>query len=199
MDTSWFAVDDEGHVALLHSDEDGPVPYAWKGGQSGGKKVLQQVLALGLPPSLETFASSKVRSIEPRLVSRGWAAHRLLVRLSSPRVRDLIPGQHLFETPSASFVYAELIDPGDLAPLAARGLVEGVWSGVPLDALLGFYTFKMRSERYQRISEPRPPLDFAELPEALQKVAVHLEGASFGDSPELDPSDYVSCDYWYGD
>jgi hypothetical protein len=199
MDTSWFAVDHEGHVALLRSDEDGPVPYAWKGGHSGGEEVVERVLALGLPPSLERFAGTEVRTIEPSLVSRGWAAHRILVRLSSPRVRDLLPAQRLFETPSASFVYAELIDPGDLEPLAARGLVEGVWDSVSLEVLLGFYTFSMGRERYLRGSEPHPPLLFEDLPEALQKMAVHLPGASFEDSPELDPSDYVSCEFWYED
>lgn len=199
MDTSWFAVDDEGHVALLKSDEDGPVPYAWKGGQSGGEKVIERVLALGLPPSLEPFASSEVRTIDPRLVSRGWAAHRLLIRLSTPRVRDLLPAHRLFETSSASFVYAELIDPGDLEPLAARGLIEGVWSGISLDPILGFYTFSMGRARYMRRSEPHRPLPFEDFPEALQELAVHLVGASFQDLPELDPSDYVPCEFWDGD
>src|SRR5262245_30953480 len=104
MDTHWFAVDRDGHVACFFSGEDGAVPVV--AAEQGGSDLLRRVMAI-VPPGVVVF------DIEGHIAPGGMNefcrhAHQAQTRLvflrSLEPARDEIAAGRAYEVPAATDV-----------------------------------------------------------------------------------------------
>lgn len=204
MDTRWFAVDQDGCVAVFDTGETGCVAEDWEGGQSRGYALVERLLAAGLPMDLSRQAalppSPEVRRFSDERPPGDWERqYDLLLRLAHPRVLDLLPGAQRLPAEAGNFAYLPYtVEPEALTPLLERGWIERVWCGMDRLVAVGVYLYECDwSHPYSRQGLPGRELKFQELPAEVRALAVVLPLVTFREEIRLDPSLLVPC-RWYG-
>lgn len=207
MDTCWFAVDDEGHVAVLETGQSGARPLAWTGEPYGGQAIFDAVRSagfpVGVPDALACEPSGRLwwRGEDLSLPGAPFLDehHDLLVRLAHPRVASLIPGAAALPVEGgAPFAVVSCSVPGTLiSALLRRGLIECAWSWCALPPnLFGLYDYRNddsgASMPYARAGAPVRPLRIVDLPTQMQQMAMRLP-VRFAQTPLLQPAGLLPC------
>lgn len=202
MDTDWFAVDADGHVALMKSGEPGPVPVGLEA-QRSGHDVLK-TLAMENPFALLNRHCSDV--------SRQWGVVMLLSAttnlqaISAPLPKD-------FDT-SAPFKVAEdsvvaasvFIVPDEFfAEIHRKHLCLGCMSLFDEDEAaprLGLYFYdagdRYQSGPYERGELPADPVALAALPTSVREslAAVVIPEIRFREAAAIQPLEHLPCTTW---
>jgi hypothetical protein len=221
MDTDWYAVDRDGHVAHFGSGEAGAVPRAALAEEAGGVDVLGGLhrragnelvydldgrIEPGRPPHWRTALHDEQRSLGP-----------VLMFLSS-----------------ADLVREELAAGGCVTARASRGVAvifrslskatsdraheAGQCLGCfphfaaeeqpgderpPSPAELGLFSFEHLCENwisgpYGRSEQPSAPLSVGDLPPELQDAVaqVRFDKICFAEAPFVQPLEHVPCESW---
>jgi hypothetical protein len=215
MDTTWFAVDRDGHVASFSSGEAGAVPSQAAAAEGTGEALHQ--LAQTLPHG------GVVYDLQGRFLPGGRAAsfdHMGTLGLNYPLLMFLESAEPLQEEIAA----------GRAVPVSANEgvafLLTGV-SGATLQRLhdsgacracsyhfnldadgpsleeLGLYNYRHLTENwisgpYGRQQLPTQPLHVDQLPPALrnQLKQIRFDTLSFGDTPHIQPVEHTPCESW---
>ncbi len=207
MDTTWFCIDGNGHVAVAETWEAGALPEAWRGRQDGGDDVLTYLQRYGPPVDPRAFTTDPPQDGTPVGLShpsptpgRYW---ELLLSVAHPRVRDLIPGALPVHTTHEHWVSAMGPMPVEvIADLLERGFVTGGWSGGTWrPSWFGLYQYEHDS-RYENTrsgpyvlegQRPRTPLHADALPAELRALAIRLTEIRFARDDRFQPITHVPC------
>jgi hypothetical protein len=205
MDTDWFAVDADGHVALLRSGEEGAVPIVWGGEQAGGQAFHElwrgrgTVDVHGLPQQPGSLQEHLGDGWEPAPPDRRYPYGHALLRLAHPRAVELVAGAHRVRTQQGLYAWVREVLLADLWELLARGWVQQGWlfSDFPLDRF-GIYLYEARHQSlivgpYERGERPRIPLLASTLPPETRQRAVSLPQVSFARDPLVQPLESLPC------
>jgi hypothetical protein len=215
MDTEWFAVDRDGHVAVFDSGEAGAVPVA--AGADQEHDLLVQ-LAASLPPVFPLFDLKEWigpgDSPESRHIraEHDWDYYRILMFLERlDPIRDEL-GTALVAAPSAAFGHVVLFN--ELSPALFRRIHDAGACRACVSLLehpdwptrLGLYYYSHTCENwisgpYEREGNPARPLHIDEVPPDLR---ARLEGMRFatlcfGETEEIQPVDHGLCESWESD
>jgi hypothetical protein len=216
MDTTWFAVDRDGHVAWFYSGEDGAVPRAAASDAEGDAlRTLLEGLPANLPGlDLMTWLGEGEGS-EERHVDwathrpKGWDWHLLFLESLDPIEGQLDEEESQCLSVPAPVGFAVLIQglPKALAKrLHKAGACLGCFGPIDYDELpghLGLFTYATEggpwgASPYGRVRAPQTPLRVedldAELREALS--GMRFDGLCFAETERLQPVDHASCEAW---
>lgn len=206
MDTTWFAIDRDGHVAAFDSGEAGCVPTDAYLGEDYGPledalRALPEAHVVHDLAGRRAAASSEHAS--PGLQASGM---ELLVF-----VRDLAAARATLGTTVVSEVAASegaalvvRADPAVLATLHAEGACVGCfswWEDEERDlAAFGAYRYVHASDNviagpYAREAAPATPLVMSEIPPDIVEKAARFDGR-FADTPALQPAELWPCEAW---
>lgn len=205
MDTDWFAVDADGHVALMHSGEPGPVPVGLEI-QRSGWDVLE-ALALANPSALlerhceddewrhwslimllrDTADLDAIRAAAPKEFKVGMpftAGANRLVAVSVRRIpEELFARLHREQ---ACFGCTSPFDETHAAPQ------------------LGLHVYDASDQYqygpYERGPLPAHPVQIAALPAFVREflAAVEFPAVRFRDAAALQPLEHLPCATWGG-
>ena len=201
MDTTWFAIDRDGHVAVFESGEAGAVPteVAQSGGGYDEAEALLQlpdqgalVDLLGLRSMLtpeHDHATIDERTYEVTAFVRDPAAIEDLVRRMEARVYPATTGSALVIRKPDPVGFAELHNRGACVMCvrtfcSSRHATHGVYD----------YSHSDRFENwiagpYARIAVPVKPITADELPTVVLDVAIRFAGR-FADLVVLQPAEH---------
>jgi hypothetical protein len=222
MDTTWFAVDRDGHVACLWSWESGAVPEAACQEPGEGARLLEEfraaselrtevvhaldgMLIPGLEPNGQHFwvpgrAASDARDILMFLADLDPVQEELAADLAvALPSRGVAAVRFKVLTAATS---ARLHESGAcLSCFTSKRVMNDDWSPAPL----GFYSYSHSSLTenwlsgpYGLLLRPRDPVRVEQLPAALREAAeqVRLDGIRFDETPRLQPIDFARCQSW---
>jgi hypothetical protein len=219
MDTYWFAVDRDGHVACFESGEAGAVPVG--AGEGEGYDLLRRLVS-ALTAGAVIFDLGG--STPPGPLGAG-GHHRSYARLvflaSLDPVRGEIAAQRAYEVPASGGVAVVLRDDAEstLKTLHDRGACLGCFyydeerdedpdsEGLPVyPARFGLYYYGHQCENwaagpYGREEVPREPLHLDQLPPDLRAAVsqVRFPGLCFAQIPHIQPLEWFECDVWGGE
>jgi hypothetical protein len=218
MDTTWFAVDRDGHVACLMSWESGAVPEAACLEEGKGTRLLEEFRAAsGLRTEVVYGLDGMlIPGLEPGGLHL-WAPESaasnpsdvLMFLASLDSVREELASGLAVALPSrgAAAVRFKVLTGATSARLHESGAclscftssleMKEDWS----PAVLGFYSYSHgRTENwlsgpYGLLQMPRDPVRVEQLPAALREAAerVRLDGIRFEETPRLQPVDFARC------
>lgn len=206
MDTAWFAIDNDGNVAIFDTGESGCVPEeAYIEDPYELEEQIRTLPATGYKLDPDGFRETQ------------WADHvdnddglteetELYMFLS-----DLVPVQDLLDrldakpldATNAKCVRLTGRDRAALAELHAREACLGCyrdWSSSEDIATHGVYRYEHTCENwiagpYARATVPSKPLTIDQIPKEIRKAAVAFDGR-FADTPKLQPAEHWSCSSW---
>jgi hypothetical protein len=214
MDTTWFAVDRDGHVACFSSGEAGAVPSA--AAEAEGMEDALRRLAQALP------RGGVVYELQGRFLPGGRPTafdHMGTLGMNYPVLMFLDSAEPLQDEIAA----------GRAVPVPATEGVAFVLTGAPAATLqrlhdsgacracsyrfdfgdtpspgeLGLYEYRHLTENwisgpYGRQQQPTQPLHVDQLPPALrnQLKQVCFDTLSFADTPYVQPAEHAPCESW---
>jgi hypothetical protein len=219
MDTDWFAVDRDGHVAYFNSGEAGAVPL--DACCEDDTAMLDQ---------LETAVprTEPIYELAPRSGACEEGSHHAPTAADGgPLALDGEPWPILVFVTSLDAV-AEDVGQGLAIPVASRGAAAVFFPDMPiatyrrlhesgaclscfyndpayddLPERLGLYHFKHPDdlyvpEPYGRWGSPRRPLHIDQVPAALAEALtrVRFEGVCFGEAGRIQPVEHAPCVCW---
>jgi len=215
MDTHWFAVDRDGHVAAFWSGEAGAVPLKALAGE-GAADVEERVREL--LPAGEAVHDLRGRAMPggapEGLMSRAWTGQFpvLLFLTSLDPVRDALDRGEAVElaaTEGKAVLFRRLDDEAlkrylGLPECQASCNVFASEEGEdPSLARFGFYEYRHLTDNwisgpYGREAIPRRPLHIDELPPELRRRVGNLrfDNLRFADTLHLQPVEHARCDSW---
>ena len=218
MDTTWFAVDDDGFVAVFDSGEAGAVPEVFDTRCDTWEAV----------EALENAPETAGRSYRLDPASLGWSPEAPTHRLTW-QGRDTFNQRWLMFLTDLAPVETFLADGrGAVLPavrghavivmglsrrvvdhIHAQGLCLGCefyFGGDHEAAQVGFYEYEHTTENgisgpYGRDAVPDAPLRLDDLSEELREgiSAVRLEGVRFADTTHVQPAGMMPCRSWQND
>ena len=208
MDTTWFAIDREGHVAVFESGEAGAVPESALG-EGGGGPPDEEALA-ALPRSEPVHDAAAWRAYAGRdhvpaaeLAHGARAALRIFVR-DTPAARvhfERMVGDDVRATAGLGR-RVRRIDPAAFEALHAAGDCQGCcWDwheDEPAEGALFVYRHTAEnwvSGPYAQVSAPSSPVPAAALPAELLEDAIRYDGL-FRATPLLQPAEIWKCASW---
>ena len=221
MDTDWYAVDRDGHVALFESGEAGAVPSP--AGIEGEHTLLER-FARAARWSLADYQpttggpeapAEQHKAVEGRLRAKpaddefDWDSSWTLMFLESEEpVRDQIARGVAIAAPATEGV--AVIVKNLTRPLADRlhraGACLGCFGPYTFDELpelLGLYTYEHSCENwisgpYERRGNPTRPLRADQLPLDSRALVEGMRFASlsFAEAEQIQPVDHAECDSW---
>lgn len=208
MDTTWWAIDNDGHVAVFSSGEAGAVPEE---AQLDGE-------AQDLDAAIHALPSTGFKFDPEGLAATRWGTHvdvqnaddqlALFMFLS-----DLVPIADLLArleaTPiaatSGTAVRVICRDVAALAELHARAACTACyrdWDGAAHDEIAnhGVYRYDHTCENwisgpYARTTVPVQPLTIFEIPAGIRTHAVAFDGR-FADALRIQPAEHWPCSSW---
>jgi hypothetical protein len=221
MDTEWFAVDRDGHVAFFDSGEAGAVPAdACYEERTGMLRQLEAIVPRTEP----------VYELRGRSGLREEVVHRM-------RLPDDETVQAFGANPRPTLMFVtsleavrEEIDKGLAVPVLARDAAAVFFPSLPvttnrklhesgaclgcfwnnptlyhdLPERLGLYHYKHPNdlyipEPYGRHGSPRRPLHVVQLPTALLEILlrVRFDGIRFEETGRVQPIEHARCRCWY--
>lgn len=206
MDTTWFAVDRDGHVAIFSSGEAGAVPKdAWIGEEGLG---MLDVPDGALPDSEAVYVrESRVRPGAPHLVviPRATTIGGALAFVDDPAVvaREVGLGvaREVRATAGYGLLYRDM-SPADHERLHASNECGGC--GYEFNerppAASGFFQYEHGTDNqvagpYDLDAKPTVPLREEDLPPALRGHVVRFEGC-FEETTALQPVERWACEAW---
>lgn len=206
MDTTWFAIDRDGHVAVFASGEAGCVPTDAYLGEDYGplEDALRALPATGAVYDLSgqrAAAGADHVALSPNV--EGW---RLLVFARDAEVARTVLGvtviAEVATTSGTGFVVRASFK--DLTALHDRGACDGCFLGGGEDeselASHGAFSYAHECENwisgpYARTAAPATPLTEAAIPAEVVEHAVRFDGR-FAETPELQPAELWPCESW---
>ena len=222
MDTTWFAVDRDGHVACLMSWESGAVPEAACLEPGEGHRLLEEFRSASEQHSEVVYEldGMLIPGLQPEgqhIWQPGWAASEgpeVLMFLASldPVREELVSGLAVaLKSRGSPALRFKALTEASAARLHASGAclscfasflkMNEDWS----PAELGFYSYShfsltenWLSGPYGLLRTPRDPIRLEQLPPALREAAerVRLGGIRFDNTPRLQPVDFARCQSW---
>ncbi len=215
MDTVWFAVDRDGHVAVFESGEAGAVP---DGAVSEESDVSRESLAAALPDAQYRLVDWLGESREEQhreLPDRGGEGGMGLTLLFLTSLDAARLDFEVFEHAPASEGVAVLFF--DLPVETAwrlheaglclgcfpwpRGPYTGLWDDLPRK--LGLFHYEHSTDNwiagpYVRTEPPKRPLHVNQLPPDLREPLgrVRFEALCFGETERIQPVDHAPCSAW---
>jgi hypothetical protein len=203
MDTEWFAVDADGHVARFDSGEDGAVPNDAAIGFSPAESAFD-VDALRVACLAEQIVDAKFTDAQPENRSA-----RLLLRVDESYRGAPLPDER-FEAIGPLFVSREKLTPDEAAKLAAlpnvhvfdlRRVLEH-FEGEPLPGVFSFERDHGDDPGlYRREGRPESPVVVDALPPSIRREVAALRlPVRFGDDERLHLGDHLADDeaMYYG-
>lgn len=211
MDTTWFAVDDDGHVAIFSSGEAGAVPED-AAGDPEDDTLLETLAALPVrgeeivepyrdlkDPATSHLGDDRTNHLtllvdDPSVLGTQASAGRVLRAARGVAVHyDTVPPGLLARLHAAGachgcfFDYRQDADadPGDLQALASRGLF-----------LYGHTCENWISGPYGREAAPSAPVKADQLPAEIREQLKHLPGVRFAAQPFVQPAALGPCISW---
>jgi hypothetical protein len=207
MDTAWFAVDLDGHVAVFETGEAGALP---KGAACEDPYQLKTALRERLAPTEPIFDVDGRRVPVPlhasALLFDRPGPHALLIFLG-PGGGSLLAGLECTQveaTRGEAFRVADL-PKGRFEELHASGACtacEVLWQTEEEGSLSGWGLFEYRHDDYQgtagpyRLQErPKAPVKLEAVPPNVAEVAIRFEGR-FAESASINPPELWECEGW---
>jgi hypothetical protein len=210
MDTTWFAIDNDGNVAVFETGESGCVP---EGAYTDDGYTMQGEIS-ALPPKgfkfdPDGFGESQYSThVEVDDIPEGAEGLELFMFLS-----DLVPVNDLLArlnseqigSSKGQAVRLRATDRSAFAELHAREACNGCyrdWSegGGNEIASHGAYRYEHTCENwiagpYARATIPNQPLTIEEIPKSIRDKAIAFDGR-FADTLKLQPAEHWSCTSW---
>lgn len=205
MDTTWFAIDLDGNVAVFDTGESGCVPEAaYVEDPYELEERIRELPANGFKLDPDGFRETQ------------WADHVDGDDLTAETeifmfVSDLVPVKDLLdrldatplESTSAKCVRITGRDRAAFAELHARAACLGCyrdWSSAEDIATHGVYRYEHTCENwiagpYARATVPSRPLTLDQVPKAIRDAAIAFDGR-FAETPKLQPAEHWSCSSW---
>jgi hypothetical protein len=220
MDTTWFAVDRDGHVASFDSGEAGAVPTGAFAGNEA--YALRERLARFLPRGEAAYdlAGRQIPGTEGKPVWHRAAGGReldypalLFLKSLDPVQEALASGQAVQVTCGDSFAVRFQHLPAELGKRIHDAgacemcfyLFREVEREDPGPARLGFFEYEHLTENwisgpYGRIARPLKPLHVDQLPPDLRARVKRLrfDNLSFVQTTHIQPVEHAECDSWEG-
>ena len=209
MDTAWFAIDNDGNVALFETGESGCVPEEAYVGEDA-YSLQDEVRAL--PATGFKFDPDGYRETQ-------WSEHVEVDENLAPEtviymfLSDLVPVSDLLARLDAKELGATTgkavsltaRDRAALAELHARGACLGCshhWGGPESEEIAahGIYRYEHTCENwiagpYARSVVPAKPLTIEQIPSAIRAKAIAYDGR-FAETPRLQPAEHWACTSW---
>lgn len=208
-DTTWFAIDADGHVAVFESGEAGCIPSEGVGEQgfpfeeevralpATGARIDPAGMSAGVQPGYEHV---KVGDQDGR--------RSILVHVADVEpVRDLLPRLEGRELPATTGTVLEIVvgDRAAFDELHTRGACLAcwpIWRDAELDDVSkhGVYFYEHSCDNwiagpYARVTVPSAPVSVDRLPREIREQAVRFP-ARFAETVELQPAEIWPCDAW---
>ena len=207
MDTTWFAIDRDGNLALFDSGEAGAVPEETIADQgSPYEEQLRALPATGVKLDPDGHAVAGRGHLE--LNDFNVQYNVLAFVKDADAIRDLLPRLQAREVPATrgAAVIVKLADRAAFEELHARGACLGCsssWGDDDADpdiAAHGVFHYTHTCENwiagpYARTAVPAKPLTLAQLPAELRDGAIRYEGR-FGDAVQLQPAEHWPSVAW---
>ncbi len=205
MDTAWFAIDNDGNVALFGTGESGCVPNdAYIEDSYALEEELRKLPATGFKFDLEGMRATQwADHVELDYIQDGM---ELYVFLS-----DLVPVGDLLSRLSAQEIEATtckcvritITDRAAFAELHARSACMGCYREYRDEADIashGIYRYEHTCENwiagpYARAAVPRQPLTVDKIPKSIRDSAIAFNGR-FAETAKLQPAEHWECQSW---
>ena len=200
MDTDWFAVDRNGHVAICSSGEPGPVPV----GIELQQDIWEALDGLLLGSAAAFFGRHYTGEDWPYSLAMLLPEEFDLNRLAD--LKSLKRGAviHVRNERLVPVVINALDDPG-IKELHESSVCRGCTA--PIDehfsaGLLNLYRYdagdRYRNGPYERAVVPSAPVRFAQLPSAIQQLMhpIVFPHVSFADAAVFQPIEHMPCQTW---
>lgn len=210
MDTDWFAVDEDGHVALFDSGEPGAVPKSIASpdhGYDALKLICEEAFPFLLREKIVRLG------VHPGSESGGWGCRYVVASR-----KDALDGVK-FDDGRPLALPPVLIDGVEVFPFAVgwwkkdeyekwhrRGLCLACFGDRVADIhAFGIFGFECDYDDvvsdtpiYKRTAIPQRTLRLSDLPPAVREklVALKLPGAHFSQQAELQPIEHVESNTW---
>jgi hypothetical protein len=207
MDTTWFAVDRDGHVAAFETGEAGAVPAAANVGEDD-YAILDEVRegqSTGAPV-LDLEGWKHKDSSEHVKPAPGMTPERLLIFVRSREDLDASFGE-VREVPATTgvAVIADRVTDAALEALHARGACLGCFAYYVDDespanpAEFGLFHYEATDSGmagpYALVRRPQRPLSIDAVPASVKEKAVLFDGR-FGETLWFQPAEFWRCDSW---
>ncbi|MFO0928265.1 MAG: hypothetical protein U0736_14705 [Gemmataceae bacterium] len=211
MDTVWFAVDADGHVAVFRTGEAGAVPLeAYAGDEAYQTEARLREL---LPPGTLLHDVDGRRRPSPRPHKpQAWAGGNVLMALTTlDPVRDEVARGTAVEvamTRGKGVLFTGLTD-ARLAELQALPECLGSWNFYADEddpagmAGRGFFVYEHLTDNwisgpYGREAVPGRPIHVDQLPPDVRRLVgqFRLDAVRFTDTPHLQPVELTECASW---
>jgi hypothetical protein len=212
MDTDWFAVDRDGHVAVFDSGEAGAVPVA--AGTDEDRDVLLR-LAASLPAVLPLFDLKEwvghTDSPESRHIraEHDWEYARILMFLETlDPIRDTLGTALVAARPGAfgHAVFFEELSPALFRRIHAAGACRAcvsLYEHEDWPTRLGLFRYSHTCDNwisgpYGRDGRPARPLRIDEIPPEFRAAfeGMRFEALCFAETKEIQPVDHGPCQSW---
>jgi hypothetical protein len=217
MDTCFFAIDRDGHVAVFDTGEAGAVPLHALAGDSA-YSLRQQLAAL---PRTEVIHDRQGRITPGR--QNEFNEHRGAMGLPYPTlmfldsldaVKDEIAADHAVEVPASEGVAVLIRQMSE--ELAKRLHDSGACLGCswyfheeeaeehsPDLTARGLFSYSHLTENwisgpYGRVSRPAQPIHIDQLPPRIREAvkAMRFDLLSFAETPHIQPVEHADCASW---
>jgi hypothetical protein len=207
MDTTWFAIDRDGNLAVFDSGEAGAVPEETIADQGfPHEDELRALPATGVlmdPDGHRAANGGGHLEINDFNVQYG----ALVFVKDTSAIADLLPKLEARELPATKgkALIIRLTDAQAFAQLHERGACLGCDSHYRDDddddiARYGLYRYSHITDNwiagpYARLAVPAKPVPLAQLPRELRDGAIRFDGR-FADTPELQPAEHWRSVAW---
>jgi hypothetical protein len=210
MDTAWFAVDRDGHVAVFATGEAGAVPTAAYLGDGGEWEMLEELREkVPRTSSVHDFESRKAGETEPHVrPHESMNQYSALMFLESlDKVRDLVEKARAKQVATTVGVGLVLqgVDRATLMAFHERDACLGCymhWADEehPSAAEFGLYSYDHTTENwisgpYALHERPEKPITVNQVPASIAEKAIKFPGR-FADTPRLQPAEVWACESW---
>jgi hypothetical protein len=223
MDTYWFAVDTDGHVAMFDTGEGGAVPEDALRGEDGLDSLFAEIAKDYEHRSIRVDTSGDIFLTEltntgatDYLNTSGYRGNvcNLILQLESD---ELIPQLGVEATDTGytvrfagekTIVYVSKCPLANLQKLIADRkaiVVRSIyWNfDYPLASLCGLYEYAHHSHAlipYERTHVPQYSLKFEDLPARLQErlIEAGIDRIKFAESELVQPLEHAPCYAWGG-
>ena len=212
MDTTWFAVDRDGNVAVFESGEAGAVPTEGYVGEEGwGLKDTARARLPSTEALLDVDGRARYASklhLEANLALDLRYQDRLLLFLADlGPARELLTGATFTEAKAAkgtALRFTAGLTPAAFAALHERGLCAGCSLDFGDDedglAASGLFSYEHANDNviagpYVLLQQPERPAKLADLPPDVAAAAIAFDG-SFAQTPVLNPAELWQCEAW---
>ena len=212
MDTTWFAIDRDGHVAVFETGEAGCVPTdGYLGEDLPDPDLLRALPATGAKLDPEGQLVTSLGGAGHLTLDLERLPERVLAFVTdAAAVDDLVQRLHAKIRPATTGACLDFapIDMDAFTALHTRGACTGCMveyreeSDDESFAAHGVYTFMHTCENwvagpYARLTVPLQPLPASAVPAEILEHAVKYDGR-FADTRELQPAEIWPCESWGG-